>query len=162
MEQLNLLEVLNKIGIDFIKHEHPPVNTCDEAAVHLAYMNTGRCKNLFLRNYRGNQHYLVVLGANSQVNFSFLSEHFGEKKLMFASEKRLEKYLSVRPGSVSPFGLIYDQDNHVKVLLQEQILSHEKLSFHPNCNKASLEIYSKDLIRFLDWSGNSWSKLEFD
>ncbi|MFK7920765.1 MAG: YbaK/EbsC family protein [Bacteroidia bacterium] len=113
-------------------------------------------------NYRGNQHYLVVLAANSQVNFSFLSEHLGEKKLMFASEKRLEKYLCVSPGSVSPFGLIHDKDKHVKVLIQGELFTHEKLSFHPNCNKASLEIYSKDLIRFLDWTGNSWSKFEFE
>ncbi|NRA44153.1 MAG: prolyl-tRNA synthetase associated domain-containing protein [Oligoflexales bacterium] len=162
MEGLDLLQVLNGIGIDYIKHEHPPVFTCEEAAIHLSYMDTGRCKNLFLRNYRGNQHYLVVLSASCQANLGFLSEYLGERKLMFASEKRLEKYLRVRPGSVSPFGLIYDQDKHVKVLIQDQILSHEKLSFHPNCNKASLEIASNDLIRFLDWTGHSWSKVNFD
>lgn len=162
MEPLDLLKVLDELGVQYIQHSHPPVHTCEEAAIHLSHINTARCKNLFLRNYKGNQHYLLILSATCQVNFTSLSERLGERKLMFASEKRLEKYLRVRPGSVSPFGLIYDEDSHVNVLIQDLLLAHEKLSFHPNCNKSSLEIYSRDLVRFLNWTGNSWNKIEID
>ena len=82
-------------------------------------------------------------------------------KLSFASEKRMEKYLGLKPGSVSPFGLVNDEEHHVYVFLDENLLQAEKLSFHPNDNRASLAIKREDFIRYMDAVGNEyeWIKL---
>jgi len=81
-------------------------------------------------------------------------------KLSFASEKRLLNYLGLQPGSVSPFGLINDLDNHVYVFLDQKLKNFEFLSFHPNDNRASLTISNRDFIRFMESSGNEFEWLE--
>jgi Ala-tRNA(Pro) deacylase len=72
----------------------------------------------------------------------------------------LAKYLGVKPGSVSLFGLINDTENHVYVFLDKKLLSSEFLSFHPNDNSASLKISKEDFFKFLEWTGNSYEFLE--
>ena len=39
----------------------PPVATVDEAEQHWAGIDATHCKNLFLRNQKGNRHYLVII-----------------------------------------------------------------------------------------------------
>ena len=81
-------------------------------------------------------------------------------KLSFASEARMEKYLGLRPGSVSPFGLVNDEEHHVYVFLDKNLLKAKKLSFHPNDNRASLAIKLDDFIRYMDWVGNGYEWIE--
>jgi Ala-tRNA(Pro) deacylase len=62
----------------------------------------------------------------------------------------------VEPGSVSPFGLINDADNNVHLFIDEELRNFERLAFHPNVNTATLVIKRSDLLRFLDYTGNSY------
>ena len=68
----------------------------------------------------------------------------------------MEKYLGITPGSVSPFGLINDNENHVHVFLDENLKNSETISFHPNMNTASLVIKYKDFEKYLQWVGNAF------
>jgi Ala-tRNA(Pro) deacylase len=72
----------------------------------------------------------------------------------------LFKYLGVTPGSVSLFGLINDESDHVIVFLDESLKDAEHLSFHPNNNTASLVITGEGFHKFLKWSGNRFEFLE--
>ena len=62
----------------------------------------------------------------------------------------------MKPGSVSPFGIINDEDHHVHLFIDEQLNEFERLSFHPNINTASLVIRKSDFIKFLENMGNSY------
>ena len=154
--QKELYEVLEKLEISFDYHEHPPLNTIEEAIVHWKDFNSGRCKNIFFRNHKGNRHYLVILEHLRQLDIHDLEKRLRQGKLTFASDGRLMKYLGVQPGSVSPFGLINDTENHVHLFIDEQLNDFERLAFHPNVNTASLVITKSDLIRFLKFTGNSY------
>jgi len=154
--QKQLYEVLDKLGISFDYHEHPPLNTIEEAIIHWKDFNSGRCKNIFFRNHKGNRHYLVILEHLRQLDIHDLEKRLKQGKLTFASDRRLMKYLGVEPGSVSPFGLINDTENHVHLFIDEQLNDFERLAFHPNINTASLVISKTDLIRFLEFTGNSY------
>lgn len=154
--QKELYEVLDKLGISFDYHEHPPLNRIEEAIIHWKDFNSGRCKNIFFRNHKGNRHYLVVLEHLRLLDIHDLEKRLRQGKLTFASDKRLMKYLGVEPGSVSPFGLINDTENHVHLFIDEQLNDFERLAFHPNINTASLVIARSDLIRFLEFTGNSY------
>ena len=72
----------------------------------------------------------------------------------------MEKYLGVRPGSVSPFGLLNDEEHHVYVFLDKHLQEAKKLSFHPNDNHASLAIKLEDFVRYMDYTGNSYEWIE--
>ena len=76
-------------------------------------------------------------------------------KLSFASPQRMEKYLGLQPGSVSPFGLINDVDNHVHLFLDENLKKENSLSFHPNDNRATVVISNDEFMRYLSLVGNT-------
>ena len=71
------------------------------------------------------------------------------------------KYLGLKPGSVSPFGLVNDVNHEVIVFLDDNLLKAERLSFHPNDNRASLSIALEDFKRYMESTGNryEWKKL---
>ena len=53
--------VLDALGIQYERFEHPPVFTADDAAAHWRPIRATPVKNLFLRNKKGDRHYLVIL-----------------------------------------------------------------------------------------------------
>lgn len=158
--QEELYEILDNLSIDFEYHEHPPLATIGDAKIHWQDYNSGRCKNIFFRNHKGDKHYLVILEHLNQLNIHDLEKRLHQGKLSFASDQRLKKYLGVEPGSVSPFGLINDLENHVHLFIDKKLKDFERLAFHPNVNTATLIISRHDFIRFLDHTGNSYEFLE--
>jgi len=149
------LAVLDRLGIAYTRYDHPPVFTVDEALLHWRDIDAAHCKNLFLRNKKGNRHYLVVAEHNRAVNLQRVAEMVGDDRLSFGSEDRLMRYLGLTPGSVSPLGLINDTAKQVRVVVDAGLREHARVGFHPNVNTATIVMATADLERFLDWSGQS-------
>lgn len=143
------------MGIAYERHEHPPVATVDEAEQYWAGIDATHCKNLFLRNQKGNRHYLVIVEHAKRADLRAVANQVGDGKLSFASPDRLMTYLGVTPGSVSPFGLINDRDHHIRVFLDRVLRSARRISFHPNINTVTLTMAYADFERFLRSCGNA-------
>ena len=156
-----VLAYLDEIGIPYVRHEHPPVATVAEAEKYWTGLRGAHCKNLFLRNNKGNRHYLVVADASRRIDLKGLTRTLGEDRLSFASAERLMKYLGLETGSVSPFGLIHDTGKEVRVVVDAGLKTAEKVNFHPNVNTATLEISFGDFERFLTQCGNRLDYVEF-
>ena len=154
--QKELYDLLNSLDIRFEYHEHPPLATIEDAKIHWKEYNSGRCKNIFFRNHKGDKHYLVILEHLRQLNIHDLEKRLKQGKLSFASDQRLKKYLGVEPGSVTPLGLINDKEKHVHIFIDEQLNQSERLAFHPNVNTASIVLSKADLLKFLAHTGNSY------
>jgi len=154
-------EVLDELGISYNRHEHPPVYTVEEAEKQWTEITGAHCKNLFLRNKKGNRHYLVILEASKVADLKSLNKLLGEDRLSFASEKRLMRYLGLETGAVSVFGLINDREKHVKVVIDEDLKKVEAVNFHPNVNTATVGISFLDFEKFLTWCGNTIRYLPF-
>lgn len=154
--QTQLYQILNHLNITFDYYEHPPAPTIEEARKYWKDINAMHCKNLFFRNHKGNQHYLIVLDHNYDLNIHNIEKHLKQGKLTLASEHRLNKYLNISPGSVSPFALINDKEQHVHVLIDQNIKYSSAISFHPNVNTASLVIKFDDFIKFLNFTKNKY------
>jgi len=153
-QETNVVGRLRELGIAYTRHEHPAVATVDEAAEHWAGIDATHCKNLFLRNQKGNRHYLVVLTALKKADLKAVADQIGDGKLSFASPERLMTHLGLTPGSVSPFGLINDRERAVRVVLDRDFQCATRLAFHPNINTATLTIAASDFKKFLDACGN--------
>ena len=147
-------ERLASLGIPYERHEHPPVATVQEASVQWAGIQAMHCKNLFLRNQKGNRHYLVIVAHLKRVDLRAVANQIGDGKLSFASPERLMTYLGVAPGSVSPAGLINDRDHHVRVYLDRDLRGAARISFHPNVNTATVTVAYTDFERLLGACGN--------
>jgi len=154
--QPELYKILKELNIPFDYYEHPAVATIEEAKKYWKDLVATHCKNIFFRNHKGNRHYLVILEHTSHLAIRDLEQRLKQGKLSFASPKRMLKYLRLTPGSVSPFGLINDKENHVHVFLDENLKKSKSISFHPNINTASLVIPYDGFEIYLKWSGNTY------
>jgi Ala-tRNA(Pro) deacylase len=153
-------QCLDKLSIPYSYYEHPPAPTVEIAALYWKDIDAAHCKNLFFRNHKGNRHYLVIFHYQRDLNVKELEMRLRQGKLSFASEQRMLTYLGLKPGSVSPFGLIHDHGKHVHLFIDSRLREHSRISFHPNDNTASLVIATADFVRFLDARGNSYDFLE--
>jgi Ala-tRNA(Pro) deacylase len=151
---------LEKLNIKFDYYEHPPVPTIEDAKKYWVDISAQHCKNIFLRNHKGNKHYLVIIDYRVEVNMHNLESKLKQGKLSFASEQRMMKYLGITTGSVSPFGLLNDENDHVHLFIDKSLKNAEKISFHPNLNTASIVISFTDFIRFLNYAGNSYEFIQ--
>jgi len=156
----NVYLVLEKLNIKFEYVEHPPAPTIEIAMQYWKDYDAQHCKNIFFRNHKGNRHYLVVLNCHKNIAIHDIEKKLKQGKLTFASEQRMHRYLGLKPGSVSPFGLIYDTDKNVHTFIDADLKKAEKVSFHPNENTASLIISFIDFLRFLDFTGNDYEFIE--
>jgi Ala-tRNA(Pro) deacylase len=156
-----VLEYLEKLDIAYTLHEHPPVNTVSEAEKYWGNIEGLHCKNLFLRDSKGNNHFLVVMASTKRADLKLLAEKIGSTKLGFASEKRLAAFLDLTPGSVTPFGLINDRDAAVKVVIDRDVVEADMVSFHPNENTATLTLSAVDFNTFLESLPNKKTILTF-
>lgn len=143
-----IYEMLERLGIEFQKFEHEAVFTCEEAAA-LPPMPGVATKNLFLRDRKGRQHFLVTAAADTAISLKELGDRLGCTGLSLASPERLAKYLKVIPGAVSPLALVHDEGREITFVVDEKVLTDELIGCHPGVNTATLVISTKDLQRFL-------------
>jgi Ala-tRNA(Pro) deacylase len=161
MDEQKVYNILRELDISYTKHEHPPVYTVEEAEQHWENITGAHCKNLFLRNKKGKNHYLVIAKSEKRVNLKALTSRLGEDRLSFASPERMLRYLGLEPGAVSPFGLINDKENAVVVVIDRDLKEASHVNFHPNVNTATVGIAFTDFEKFLSYCGNSIRYLSF-
>jgi Ala-tRNA(Pro) deacylase len=140
---------LDALGISYERYEHPAVFTAEDASKHWDPIAGTQCKNLFLRNKKGDRHYLVVLEISKRADLKDLVKLVNDDRLSFGSPERLKAELGLTPGSVSPFGLLNDADGSVRVLIDRDLRGADRLIFHPNINTASVVVSWADLEKFL-------------
>lgn len=147
--QEELLNVLTQIGISYTNHEHPAVYTVEEADKHHEGIEGVHSKNLFFRDRKKNL-VLVVTLSDKPIKIKDVGNKIGHKGLSFGKPDLLTEVLGVIPGAVTPFSVINDRENRVKVILDEEMMAHDLLNFHPIVNTATTTIQSQDLIKFME------------
>ena len=147
---LDIYDFLKRHGIAFEKFDHPAVFTCEEAEKLCPPMPGSHTKNLFLRDRKGERHFLVVVGYRKLVDLKGLTKVLGAHQLSFASPERLLKHLGVEPGAATLLGLAADSGGAVEVFLDEEIWQADALQCHPLINTATLVLSHADIERFLE------------
>ncbi|SET11339.1 Ala-tRNA(Pro) deacylase [Natronincola peptidivorans] len=159
-KEIKAYGVLEELEIPYVQYTHPPVATIAAIEELEQRIEVMHFKNLFLRNSKGDKHYLVLVDSSKKANTKLIARQIGSTRLSFASDERLERCLGLEPGAVSPMGLINDKNKEVEVLIDKDLASNEKVTLHPNVNTASVTITYKDLERFLQRCGNRTQYVE--
>lgn len=149
------MERLRALGISYEQVEHAPAFTMDEYNALGFNPNDEICKNLFLRDYKGKRHMLVVLKGSKHADLRLIQAEVESSKLSFASDERLKKYLDVQKGSVSPFGLLFDTSSAVEVYFDEDLQNAPRLGFHPNDNTATVFLPFSEVRRYIESTGHT-------
>jgi len=141
-----VVSLLDSRGIKYEIARHVPVYTIEEMDALMLPFSESVVKNLFLRDYKGREHYLVVLRKDKNADLKKLKGIIRSTPLSFASEDRLSKYLGLSKGEVTPFGVLNDESHSVKVFIDKDVVADGKLAIHPNDNRATVLIDIQDLI----------------
>ena len=156
--------------INYSCYNHPEGKTIEEAKRWWHNDGSVHCKNIFMRNHKGNQHYLICFDCDHDLAIHDLEQrlkaslqaagHPAPGKLSFASPERMMRYLGLEPGSVSPFGLINDTEHHVILFLDQNLQNAASLSFHPNDCRGTVVISQEEFRKYLETVGNRVEWLE--
>lgn len=155
-------DILNSLEIEYVRYEHRPIYTVNEAKELDILIPGEKCKNLFLRNGKGDINYIVILDEEKRVNLKLLAKQIGSTRLSFASEERLFKNLKLTPGSVTPFGIINDVNRDVIVLIDRDLINEKLVNFHPNVNTVTIGISYIDFEKFIKWHKNKFYYVEIN
>lgn len=149
-----IIELLNKEKINYEIVEHEAVYTMED----IDNLNLGKIgievKNLFLRDEKGKNHFLIVAKEDTQIDMKTLKDKINSTRLSFGSEERLQKYLGLTKGSVSPFGILNNEEKDVKVFIDVCLKGEVKIGVHPNDNTATIFIATKDIENIIKKYGN--------
>lgn len=149
-----ICELFKVKGISFEMMEHEAVYTMEDMdRVGITGKGTV-CKNLFLRDAKGKNHYLITVPEEKRVDLKTLAEQIGSTKLSFASAERLAKYFGVEQGCVSPLGVLNDESRSVVVVFDEELRNNNAVGVHPNDNTASVWLAFRDLRGLIEEHGN--------
>jgi Ala-tRNA(Pro) deacylase len=150
----DLIAYLAALGVETETVEHPPLHTVEDSQALRGDIPGGHTKNLFVKDKKGRL-FLLVLGEETVVDLKRVHEKIGAQgRVSFGPVDLLEEVWGVRPGAVTPFGAINDKAAKVSIVLDEAMMRHERLNFHPLVNTRTTGLKSADLIKFLRATGH--------
>ena len=146
-------QFLRDMGIEFERTEHPAVyNMAELAQISIPHPEAD-AKNLFVRDDKKRQYYLITVRGDKRVDLKEFRRAQGTRPLSFASAEELSSILGLIPGAVTPLGVLNDEARRVKVFL-DRAFAGGLVGVHPNDNTATLWLRAEDLIRVVREHGN--------
>ena len=142
----DIYDLLNAKNIPFTCTEHRPVYSMEELDALEMPADAVICKNLFLCNRQKTAFYLLMMPGDKPFKTKELSSQINSARLSFADPEYMQDYLDIKPGAVSVMGLMNDKENHVRLLVDEDVLKGENVGCHPCVNTSSLKIKTKDVF----------------
>ena len=155
MDRAQIEALLEKRHMAYQVAEHPAAMSINDIQTLHLEGSENIVKNLFLRDDKKKNYYLLVVSGKKTVNLKALRKELGTRPLSFAAEADLERLLGLHKGEVTPFGILNDEEHVVQVLFDEDVLGKESIGVHPNTNTATLFLAPSDLWTLLEEHGNS-------
>ena len=148
MREIRCYDLLDRLGIDFWRVDHDAARIMEDCAAADALLgeDTAICKNLFLRNSKGDQYFLLMLPGDKKFKTKEVARQIGSTRLSFGDEGQMAEFLDILPGSVSVMGLMNDHENRVELLMDEDILKLPYVGCHPCMSTTSLKMTVADLM----------------
>ena len=145
-KEIRTYDLLDTLGVAYQRIDHEAAMTMEACAAIDEALDATICKNLLLCNRQCTAFYLLMIPGSKTFKTSVLSKQIGSSRLSFAGAEYMEQFLDITPGSVSVLGLMNDHENHVELLIDEDVLKGEFFGCHPCINTSSLRIRTSDLM----------------
>ena len=145
-KEIRVYDLLDRLNIPYQRIDHEATMTMEACAAVDRVLDATICKNLLLCNRQNTVFYLLMTPGDKVFKTKELSHQIGSSRLSFAAPEYMERYLDITPGSLSVMGLMNDHDNHVELIIDEDILKGEYFGCHPCINTSSLRLKTADLM----------------
>ena len=159
--QAELYALFDAHGIAYTHNTHPPLHTVEESKQLRGDLPGAHVKNMFLKDKKA-QLWLVTCLEHRKIRIRDLEKQIGAAKASFGKPELLWDALGIRPGAVSPFGLINDPARQINVVLDQQMLQIDPINAHPLHNEATTTLAAADFRRFFDVTGHDPVIIDFD
>lgn len=144
--EVRVYDLLDSLGIEYFRTDHEHADTMEACNRIDSVLDVVICKNLFLCNRQKTDFYLLMMPGDKPFKTKELSSQINSARLSFASPDAMLEYLDIKPGAVSVMGLMNDKENHVKLLVDEDVLKDEYVGCHPCVNTSSLKLKTEDVF----------------
>ena len=141
---------LEELGIEFEVVEHPPAFTTEQADSYIEGLEGVRTKSMFLTNKKKTQFYLLIMDDKKSLDMDDFKEQVEANRIRMASAESLAEKMQLPAGTVSPFGLLNNEEKDIRVYFDKDIVSEEIMTFHPNTNEKTIFIKTQDIFRFIE------------
>ena len=138
--------LLDSLGVAYDRVDHDFADTIEACEAVEQVLGEKICKNLFLCNRQQTEFYLLMMPGDKVFKTKELSHQIGSARLSFAKEEQMMEFLEIHPGAVSIMGLMNDTENHVQLLVDEDVLKGEYVGCHPCVNTSSLKLRTADVF----------------
>ena len=145
-KEIRTYDLLDKLGVAYERVDHEAAMTMEVCQEIDKVLQATICKNLFLCNRQETKFYLLMIQDKKVFHTKDLSAQINSSRLSFAKPEYMEKFLDITPGSVSVLGLMNDTENHVQLLIDEDVLKGEFIGCHPCINTSSIRFHTSDLV----------------
>lgn len=139
-------DLLERLDIPFTRADHPAAFTMEECEAVSQALHTPICKNLFLCNRQKTAFYLLLLPASKPFRTKEITAQLGCARLSFAGEDQLASLLHLTPGSATIFGLQYDTENRVQLVVDRDLLDEAYFGCHPCINTSTIRLKTSDVF----------------
>lgn len=152
MNKQETYQYLKDHNIPFEITEHPAVYNMEELeSIDLPYPE-GDAKNLFVRDDKKKNYYLITVKGDKSVNLKDFRKAHGLRPLSFASPEDLKRYMDLTPGAVTPLGLLNVEGAPITLYLDSEF-KDSIIGIHPNENTATVWLQGDDLVALLCENG---------
>ena len=152
MNKQETYQYLKDHNIPFEITEHRAVHNMEELdSIDLPYPE-GDAKNLFVRDDKKKNYYLITVEGDKRVNLKDFRKTHGLRPLSFASPEDLKKYMDLTPGAVTPLGLLNVEEAPITLYLDLEF-KYSIIGIHPNENTATVWLQGDDLVALLRENG---------
>ena len=161
IDKTSLLKLFENQNINYKIFLHPPLFTVEESKRIRGEIKGAHTKNLFLKNKK-NDFFLFSCLENTKIDLKELKNNLNLGNISFAGERYLKELLNIKPGAVTPFGLLNDLDNKIVFYLDEKLTNFKILNFHPLDNTATISINTLEFFRFMNNNMKLVKIVDFD
>lgn len=159
MSEQILFDFFNANHIEYKLFKHQPVFTTEETPI---LVDSGgiekipglESKSLFLKDKKNNTFYLASVTQDKRVDLKTLSDMLGCGRFSFGKAEEMLQFLKLTPGSVTPFGLIFDEQQKVLFVLDQDFLTASFVTFHPLRNDMTIALTPQHFLASMEKIGH--------
>ena len=160
MNKEELLKFLDDKGVKYERVEHNPVFTVDDMIEAELPHPDAIAKNLFIRDDKKRNFYLITVLEDKRVDLKEFRRAHETRPLTFASEEILMDKMQLIRGSVTPFGLLNNDECDIKFFMDADFVKKGVMGIHPNLNDATLFLDPQVVIGLVREHGNEIEIIE--
>lgn len=147
--EMAIYDKLEALGMDYKRADHDHADTMEDCLAIEKVLGAKICKNLFLCNRQKTSFYMLLMPGDKPFKTKLLTSQLNCARLSFAEADKMQEYLHTIPGSVSALELIFDTDNNIQLVIDNDLMKEDHICGHPGINTSTVRLLRDDMLKYV-------------